>query len=103
MWWKAAEGITRSFNTGMPPHIMEELEPHELKKNTDPESYLVVMDKYGVDIACLLPESMMETLNYSSRWFTNEAMAKVVEAHPDRFIYEPNLSPIKFKGVNNTL
>jgi predicted TIM-barrel fold metal-dependent hydrolase len=103
MWWKAAEGITRSFNTGMPPNIMEELEPHEREKNSDPESYIAVMDKYGVDIACLLPESMMDTLHYSSRWFTNEEMARVVESHPDRFMYQPNLSPIKLKGVKNTL
>jgi len=45
----------------------------------------------------------MDTIGYTSRWFTNEEMAKVVESHPDRFIYEPNLSPIKFKGVKNTL
>jgi predicted TIM-barrel fold metal-dependent hydrolase len=103
MWWKAAEGVTRVFNTGMPPIIMEDLEPHEYKINHDPGSYLVAMDKYGVDIACLLPESMMETTGYSTRWFTNEDMAKVVEAHPDRFLYQPNLSPIKFRGVNNTI
>ena len=99
MWWKAAQGITRAFHTGMPDAFMESLEPHEKEKNPDPEFLLSVMDKYGVDIACLLPESMMETTGYSRRWYTNEDMAQVVETHPDRFIYEPNLSPIKFKGV----
>jgi len=103
MWWKAAQGITRAFHTGMPDAFMESLEPHEKEKNPDPEFLLSVMDKYGVDIACLLPESMMETTGYSRRWYTNEDMAQVVETHPDRFIYEPNLSPIKFKGVKNTI
>ncbi len=103
MWWKAAQGITRAFHTGMPDAFMDSLEPHEKEKNPDPEFLLSVMDKYGVDVACLLPESMMETTGYSRRWYTNEDMAQVVETHPDRFIYEPNLSPIKFKGVKNTI
>jgi predicted TIM-barrel fold metal-dependent hydrolase len=30
-------------------------------------------------------------------------MAKVVEANPDRFMYEPNISPIKYKGIKNTI
>jgi len=61
------------------------------------------MDKYGVDIACLLPESMMDTTGYSSRWCTNGEMAKIVESNPDRFMYQPNVSPIKHKGVKNTI
>jgi hypothetical protein len=28
-------------------------------------------------------------------------MAKVVESNPDRFMYQPNLSPVKHKGVKN--
>jgi predicted TIM-barrel fold metal-dependent hydrolase len=61
------------------------------------------MDKYGVDVACLLPESMMDTTGYTTRWCTNGEMAKVVESNPDRFMYQPNLSPVKFKGVKNTI
>ena len=72
-------------------------------KNSDPNSLLAAMDKYGVDIACLLPESMMDTTGYTSRWCTNGEMAKVVESHPDRFMYQPNISPVKFKGVQNTI
>ncbi len=103
MWWKAAQGITRAFHTGMPESFMESLEPQEKEKNPDPDYLLSVMDKYGVDIVCLLPESMMETTGYSRRWYTNEDMATLVEAHPDRFMYEPNLSPIKFRGVKDTI
>ena len=103
MWWKAAEGITRSLTTGMPPHIMAELEPHETINSHDPAALLASMDKYGVDIACLLPESMMDTTGYTTRWCTNEQMAQVADKHPDRFLYQPNLSPIKHKGVKNTL
>ena len=77
MWWKAIENIRRPL--------------------------LAAMDRYGVDIACLLPESMMDTTGYSSRWVTNGDMAAVVEKYPNRLIYEPNLSPIKFRGVKNAI
>ena len=30
-------------------------------------------------------------------------MAAVVESHPDRFLYPPNISPIKHKGIQNTI
>jgi hypothetical protein len=30
-------------------------------------------------------------------------MAKIVEENPDRFIYQPNISPVLFKGVKNTI
>jgi len=103
MWLKALEGCGRALGTGMPPKAMEDLEPHEMEKNLDPEGILAAMDKYGVDMACLLPESMMDTTGYTGRWCSNGDMAKVVEMHPDRFLYQPNISPIKHKGVKNTI
>jgi predicted TIM-barrel fold metal-dependent hydrolase len=103
MWWNAIKGCDRAFKTGLPAKALEGLEPHELQKNTDPEGLLAAMDKYGVDIACALPESMMDTTGYTTRWCNNGDMAKFVEAHPDRFMYEPNLSPIKHKGLKNTI
>ncbi len=103
MWWKAIEGCKRAMFTGMPQEKLLELEPTEAQKSADPEDLLAAMDKYGVDVACLLPESMMDTTGYSSRWCTNGDMAKVVEQHPDRFMYQPNLSPIKHRGVKHAI
>ncbi|GLI33081.1 hypothetical protein DAMNIGENAA_05140 [Desulforhabdus amnigena] len=79
------------------------IEPWEMEKSADPAKLIEAMDKYGVDVACLLPESMMDTTGYTSRWCTNGEMAKIVETHPDRFMYQPNLSPIKHKGLKNTI
>jgi len=79
------------------------MEEWEMQKNPDPSSLLRAMDKYGVDIACLLPESCMDTCGYSGRFCTNGAMAEIVESNPERFMYQPNMSPIKFKGVKNTI
>lgn len=103
MWWRAIANIAQPLMMGAPPELMEALEPWEMEKNEDPAALLESMDKYGVDVACLLPESMMDTTGYTTRWVTNGEMAKVVESNPDRFMYQPNISPIKHKGVKNTI
>ncbi|MFZ6028161.1 MAG: amidohydrolase family protein [Chloroflexota bacterium] len=103
MWWKSVDSIMHSLMQGAPEGYLEELEPWEMQKSTDPENILRAMDKYGVDIACLLPEAMMDTTGYTSRWFTNGDAWKAVQTHPDRFIIEPNLSPIKQRGVKNAI
>jgi len=107
MWWKAIDNIGRPLLYGAAPSLLmkaaQGAEPWELTKNADPENILRVMDKYGVDIACLLPESMMDTTGFSSRWMSNGEMAKIVETHPDRFMYQPNISPVKQRGVKNAI
>ena len=103
MWWKAIASISRPLMLGTPPTSMEGVEPWEAIKTSDPARLLSAMDKYGVDIACLLPEAMMDTTGYSSRWMTNGEMAKIVESNPERFMLQPNLSPIKFRGVKNVI
>lgn len=103
MWWRAIDNIKRPLIMGTPIETLGLIEPWEMEKNVDPANLLRSMDKYGVDIACLLPESMMDTTGYTSRWCTNAEMANVVESNPDRFMYQPNISPIKHKGVENTI
>ena len=103
MWWKAIEHTRRPLLLGTPPAALDGIPPADLQVNADPEALLAAIDRYGVDIACLLPESMMDTTGYSSRWVTNGDMAAVVERYPDRFLYEPNISPIKFRGVKNAI
>jgi len=103
MWWRAIGSISRPLLVGMPPESLASFEAWEIEKNKDPENILRAMDKHGVDIACLLPESMMDTTGYSSRWCTNGEMQKIVETNPDRFMYQPNVSPIKHRGVKNAI
>lgn len=103
MWWRAIDGIMRPMMQGASEKYYDEIEPWELEKSSDPENIIRAMDKYGVDIACLLPESMMDTTGYSSRWCTNGDTWKAVQKHPDRFIIEPNLSPIKHRGIDNSI
>lgn len=103
MWWRAIANIGRPLSMSTPLEYYEGMDPHEIEKDTDPNNLLEAMDRYGVDIACLLPESMMDTTGYTSRWCSNGEMAKIVDEHPDRFMYQPNVSPIKHKGVKNTI
>ena len=103
MWWRSIDGIMRPLMQGAPEEYMQMIEPWEMQKSNDPENIIRAMDKYGVDIACILPESMMDTTGYSSRWCTNSDAWKVVQKYPDRFIINPNLSPIKKRGVQNAI
>lgn len=103
MWWRAIDGCRRALMTGMPPRHLQQLDTMDTEKKSDPEALLYAMDRYGVDIACLLPEAMMDTVGHSGRWCSNGAMARIVESHPDRFMYQPNISPIKYRGVKNTI
>jgi predicted TIM-barrel fold metal-dependent hydrolase len=103
MWWKAIDSIMRPTMQGAPQELMDAIEPWEMQKSTDPENILRAMDKYGVDVSCLLPEAMMDTTGFSSRWCTNGDAWNAVQTHPDRFIINPNLSPIKQRGVQNAI
>ena len=103
MWWRSIDGIMRPLMQGAPEEYMSMIEPWEMQKSTDPDNIIRAMDKYGVDVACILPESMMDTTGYSSRWCTNQDAWKAVQKYPDRFIINPNLSPIKKRGVQNAI
>jgi len=68
-----------------------------------PEELIAAMDKIGVDMACLLPESFMEAFGYSTRWSTNGQVARYCEKYPERFIFQPNVGPIKKRGMKEVL
>jgi hypothetical protein len=100
-WWRGIAGVTRPLISGMkPPYIPL---PEELEKRVAPEDLLSFMDRYGVDMACLIPESMMDTTGYATRWVTNGETAEQCEKHPDRFILTPNVGPIVRRGLNNAI
>ncbi len=103
LWWLSCMAIKRPLMLGIPQSVTDMFDASELSPDVNPESLIAAMDKYGVDIACLLPESMMDCTGYTSRFCTNTEMAKWVDKYPDRFMYQPNLSPINFKGVKNTI
>ena len=75
----------------------------ETQKNPDPSKILRAMDKYGVDIACLLPESCMDTARFGPV-LHERGNGRDRGIKSRSFIcISPNMSPIKFKGVKNTI
>lgn len=68
-----------------------------------PEDILAAMDKYDVDVACLLRESMMVSTGYAAPWSTNGFVAGVCDKYPDRFILQANVGPFKMRGVKNAI
>ena len=103
MWWKAIQNIHRPLLMGVNPELLSAIPPVALEASNDPELLLEVMDFCGVDVACLLPESCMDTTGFAGRFCSNGEMGRIVDKHPDRFIYQPNMSPIKHRGVKNAI
>lgn len=100
-WWKGIAGVTRPLMTGLKPEHFPTVE--EITKRPEPEAIIEWMDAYGVDVACVIPESMMDTTGYATRWVTNGHAAEVCERHPGRLILTPNVGPIKIRGAKNAL
>jgi predicted TIM-barrel fold metal-dependent hydrolase len=61
------------------------------------------MDRFGVDMDCLLPESMMDNTGFSTKWSTNGELAAACEKYPDRFILQANVGPLLQRGMKNVL
>ncbi len=100
-WWKGIAGTTRMLLLNVPEDYA--IEPEEMEKRDHPEDLIELMDHYGVDMACLLPESMMDTTGYATRWSTNGELIEARDMFPDRFILVPNVGPIIQRGVKNAI
>jgi predicted TIM-barrel fold metal-dependent hydrolase len=99
-WWRSIDGIIVRVQEAPANYMKARAVGNE--ESTDPENIL----RYGQiqrGYPLLLPESMMDTTGYTSRWSTNGDTWKAVQTHPNRFIIEPNLSPIKQRGVKNAI
>ena len=100
-WWRGIAGVTRQFLLGLKPEDMPTAE--EITKRAEPEAVIEWMDMYGVDVACIIPESMMDTTGNAARWVTNGAAAAVCERWPDRLVLTPNVGPVRLRGMKNVL
>ncbi|MCJ7652997.1 MAG: amidohydrolase [Actinobacteria bacterium] len=100
-WWRGIAGVTRQFLLGLKPEDMPTAE--EITKREEPEAIIEWMDTYGVDVACIIPESMMDTTGDAARWVTNGAAAAVCERWPGRLVLTPNVGPVRLRGMKNVL
>lgn len=101
-WWQGVDGARRAFGAGGKRKISEVREKEE-KNASEEERLITYMDRYGVDLICVLPESMMDTTGYATRWSTNGLVAEVCEKYPDRFIFQCNVGPLLKRGMKHVL
>ncbi len=107
-WVYGTAETARAF--GAIPHhpTAEEIKAKEASKAAKPEmsedeQLLVYMDRYGVDMACVLPESMMDTTGYSTKWSLNGYLLTACERHLDRFILQANVGPFARRPMKDIL
>jgi predicted TIM-barrel fold metal-dependent hydrolase len=100
-WWKSVSSLYR-FVFGPPGNPAYPREG-ELDREHTPEHLLNIMDKHGVDMACILPEVMMNTTGFSTRWVPNGYVAEVCENNKERFIFTPNVGPLLKRGLKNAI
>ena len=106
-WVYGTAETARAFGAE-PHHVTKhwtELPVTKAEKSDMPEEDKLVtyLDRYGVDMACILPESMMETTGFSTKWSTNGYLLTAAEKYPDRFIVQPNLGPFIKRGMKDVL
>jgi len=101
-WWKGVDGTRRAFGAYKKRKVSEIRETEETQAPEE-DRLITYMDRYGVDLACVLPESMMETTGYATRWSTNGYIAAACEKYPERFIFQCNVGPILKRGMKHVL
>jgi len=104
--WGTAE-TARAFNA-TPHHVTrdwKEAPVTKAEKSDVPEEDRLVqyMDRYGIDMACILPESMMDTTGFTTKWSTNGHLLAAAEKYPDRLIVQPNVGPFVRREMKDIL
>ncbi|MBW1999444.1 MAG: amidohydrolase family protein [Deltaproteobacteria bacterium] len=102
LWWKGVDGTRRAFGASEKRKVSEIRDKGE-RKTPEEDKLIEYMDRYGVDLACVLPESMMDTTGYAARWSTNGYVAAACEKYPDRFLFQCNVGPILKRGMKHVL
>jgi predicted TIM-barrel fold metal-dependent hydrolase len=60
-------------------------------------------DEAGVDVACILRESMMENSKFGAPFSTNYHIIEAREKYPNRFVAVSNVGPHLNRGVDNAI
>lgn len=92
----AAAGVSRIL--GIPPLSKDRTGKAQFPTTNSPEVLIERMDKYGVDMACVLPESGWGKTHIRPI-STNGFIMAACEKYPDRFIFCANVGPVTVRGV----
>ena len=69
----------------------------------DPELTIELMNKYNIDMACVMRENMMIVNRWSYPMSTNHYVFQACEKYPDRFIFQANVGPVLRRGIKNAI
>lgn len=101
-WWRGVDATRRAFGATEKRKVSE-ITDSEGKEVPEEDKLITYMDRYGVDMACALPESMMETTGYATQWSTNGYVAAACEKYPNRLIFQGNVGPLLKRGMKHVL
>jgi predicted TIM-barrel fold metal-dependent hydrolase len=101
-WWRGVHNVQRAFGAEAKRKVADVADSAK-QKLPEEDQLIVYMNRYGVDMACVLPESMMDTTGYATRWSTNGMVAAACEKYPERFVFQANVGPIIKRGMKNVL
>jgi uncharacterized protein len=105
-WWIGTDATGAAFGARKQPAAEHEApKAHKAAEAEvwEPDKLIGYMDRFGVDMACVLPESMMDTTGFTTKWSTNGYLAAACEKYPDRFILQANVGPFIQRGMKNVL
>ena len=74
-----------------------------LSQTTDADWLIKSMDSVGIDMACVLPEAMLNLSHGHRVRSTNGWVAKEIAKYPERLIGVCNVGPIITRGVENAV
>ena len=100
----AFEGVTRALGIGGKAWEAKGKTKGgvEFPSSNDPETLIERMDKYGVDMACILPESGWGKTHIRPI-STNGYIMAACEKWPDRFVFTANVGPITARGIEHSM
>jgi len=101
--FKAFRGSVAGLSRGLETSTGQEMAESGGKVKASVEALLSSMDEAGVQMACVLPEVMLQ-LSYGHRArSTNGWVAQEISRYPDRLVGVANVGPIVERGVNNAI
>ena len=99
----AFQGVARILGIAKQWETKTEKGDVEFPKSNDPEVLIQLMDKYGVDMACILPESGWGKTHIRPIT-TNGFIMAACEKYPDRFVFTaivPVTTQLMFKFIES--
>jgi predicted TIM-barrel fold metal-dependent hydrolase len=98
----AFQGVTRILGISKQWETKGDQGNVEFPKANEPETLIERMDKYGVDMACVVPESGWGKTHIRPIT-TNGYIMAACEKFPDRLIFTANVGPITARGIDHAL